>query len=525
MTTPAFITFAIMLLAGLVFLGLMLRWDMQMLQQNSYFASRYWRWLTQSQEGTTVKRLVMMAIMVALVVPFVYNSYYNIALLTLCIVGLIASDLRKKYKLPLKYTKRVKMQFATALLLCIAVVAAVVSREGWLNGCRVTVALTIISPFITLLINWILTPYRRWEQNKFLNMAKEKLAGMPQLTVVGITGSYGKTSTRTFLGKILSEQYSVCLPPGNFNTTLGVVRTINEVLRPYDQVYVCEMGAKNVGDIKEICDIVRPKFGIVTAVGEMHLETFKTPENVQRTKFELVDALPSDGMAIINNDWPLVASRDVSNVPTLRYAMNEGEQVDYNVEDLSYNERGTHFTVVGGDTRIQLTTKLVGESNISNLMAAVIMAIQLDVPQEKIQYAVSRIEQVEHRLSMKRAGGITIIDDAYNSNPTGSRMALDVLSQMPGTHFVITPGMIELGKMQEQRNREFGEHIAKTADVAIIVGEYNRDAIVSGIQAAGFNPDRLHTVATFTEGYALMLSLAQQGDTVLLENDLPDTFK
>ncbi len=525
MTVALTVTYAIYAVVAFAFLMAMLRWDLQMFQQNSYFPSRYTKWLRQSDEHTSIKRLVPLVAMVALMVPFVAQSEYVVALLALALVLTTAHTLRQKSKLPLKYTKRIKLHICLALTLAICLAAGAYLTGGIYDAAVSLTALTIISPLLTLLANWLLTPYRNYERDKFLNAAKRKLASMPDLIIVGVTGSYGKTSTRTFLGEILSEHYSVCLPPGNFNTTLGVTRTINEVLRPYDQVYVCEMGAKNVGDIKEICDIVHPRYGIVTAVGEMHLETFKSVENVQRTKFELVDALPADGMAVLNNDWPNIANRPVSDTRVTRYAMNDGPAVDYHIENLRYHRRGATFNIVGRGHDIELNTRLVGESNISNLLAAVIVAIELNVPEAKIRAAVSRIEQVEHRLSMRQAGGITIIDDAYNSNPVGSRMALDVLSQMEGQRFVITPGMIELGSVQAQRNREFGQHIAHTADVAIIACEVNREDILQGLRDENFPADKIHTVANFEQGYQLMLSLAKAGDTVLIENDLPDTFK
>ncbi len=277
---------------------------------------------------------------------------------------------------------------------------------------------------------------------------------------------------------------------------MGVIRTIREHLRPYDEVFICEMGAKNIGDIKEICDLVHPHAGIVTAVGEQHLESFKTVENVQHTKFELVDALPADGFAVVNNDFPNIA---------------DTADADCTASDIKYTPDGTGFTVTdkkSGDS-LTLHTHLVGECNISNLMAAVIVALRLGMTKEKIRYAVEQIEQVEHRLNMKRTpGGVTIIDDAFNSNPHGSRMALDVLAMMEsGKRIVITPGMIELGQRQAEANEEFGRHAARCADVAIVVGRYNRDAIMAGLAEGPIMEENIH------------------GDTVLYENDLPDTFK
>jgi len=165
---------------------------------------------------------------------------------------------------------------------------------------------------------------------------------------------------------------------------------------------------------------------------------------------------------------------------------------------------------------------------VSNLIAAVIIALELGVSEDKIRHAVASIEQVEHRLNMKRtAGGVTIIDDAFNSNPTGSRMAIDVLGSMKnGQRIIVTPGMIELGDKQYDLNRDFGKKIGEgNVDVAIIVGTYNRDAIVEGIKSTNFSNDKLHVVADFNEAQKLLATILRKNDTVLYENDLPDTFK
>ena len=265
----------------------------------------------------------------------------------------------------------------------------------------------------------------------------------------------------------------------------------------------------------------------MTAVGPQHLESFKTIENVQRTKFELVDSLPSDGLAVVNNDFPMIAGRRVDNTVCLRYGVAASEGLDFKAVDVRYSPQGTTFAVVGNGVRLDLRTSLVGECNVSNLVAAVVVAMHLGVPEDKIRYAVEKIEQVEHRLNMKRTpAGINIIDDAYNSNPTGSAMALDVLASMTsGRRFVITPGMIELGEKQYELNRSFGEKIGRSVDVAIVVGDYNKEAILEGIGSAG-NPDlEVLTAATFAEAQSMMVARAKAGDTVLYENDLPDTFK
>lgn len=200
----------------------------------------------------------------------------------------------------------------------------------------------------------------------------------------------------------------------------------------------------------------------------------------------------------------------------------------YTADEIKYTPQGTSFTVVTPEgERLPFTTHLVGECNVSNLLAAIIVALRMDVPVDKIRYAVSNIEQVEHRLNMKRtAGGVTIIDDAFNSNPTGSKMALDVLKMMTGgRRIIVTPGMIELGDRQAELNEKFGEAIADSADIAIVVGEYNREAIVSGIESVEPRSAKVYKVASFAESQQLLATMLKPGDTILYENDLPDTFK
>lgn len=161
-------------------------------------------------------------------------------------------------------------------------------------------------------------------------------------------------------------------------------------------------------------------------------------------------------------------------------------------------------------------------------MAAAITALRLGVEPERIKYAVSQIEQVEHRLNVKRtAGGVTIIDDAFNSNPEGSRMAVEALSRFTGgRRIIVTPGMIELGDKQYELNKALGKHIASGVDIAVVVGQYNRQAILDGINSAGKLPDNsVVPVDSFNEAQKFLATFLQSGDTVLYENDLPDTFK
>lgn len=502
---------------------------LMMVQQNSYRTDRYNRYLSTSGETTSMTKLASCLVMFASVVP---GMPLVVSLPIIGVFMLLMSlrqwQMHKTYKHPVVWTPRVKRLFAVMCVETVLIVLVVVLLFGWSGALPVSIALVaawFASPALAKGALFVLQPVEKRINQGYINDAKRILQSMPDLKIIGITGSYGKTSTKHYLSRILSEKYAVCMTPGSYNTTLGVVRTIREYLKPFDQVFICEMGAKQIGDIKEICDLVHPEIGIVTAVGPQHLESFKCIENVQRTKFELIDALPADGLAVLNDDFEYVENRNVDNVLAVRYAIESRPQVKFSVSDIKYSASGTNFTIITPDGEFPLHTRLVGECNVSNLVAAVIVALHLGVDKKQIAYAVEQIEQVEHRLSVKRTpGGVTIIDDAFNSNPTGSAMALDVLASMTdGKRIVITPGMIELGEQQYQLNAEFGEKIARSVDVAIIVGQYNRDAILNGLGT----PDgvTVHVVDSFTQAQSILTQIAGRGDTVLYENDLPDTFK
>lgn len=522
----------------LVYMLLNFKRDIHIFQQNSYRPERYMRWLKKN--FMPAWRLIDVALLFLLLSTLLKTLVAGVVV-SIALIVKMAVLLRAKYKKPLVFTKRVWRLYtcvgivalAAVLPFCLQTYFNADSIEEvsltFRTAGTVILGLSIFSWAVMLLSAYIMTPVERHINNSFRKDAIKRLESMPDLKVIGITGSFGKTSTKHYLHRILSEKYDTLMTPGSFNTPMGVIRTVREMMKPYHDVFICEMGAKQKGDIKEICDIVHPHMGIITAVGPMHLETFHTIENVQSTKFELADALEADGLIVVNDDFEYCANRDVANVECKRYAVTNTSNADYVVEDVNYTSSGTDFTVKGKDgLELKLHTQLIGECNISNLMAAVIMALRLGVEPERIKYAVSQIEQVEHRLNVKRtAGGVTIIDDAFNSNPEGSRMAVDALSRFTqGRRIIVTPGMIELGSKEFELNRALGRHIAEKLDVAIIVGRYNREALLKGIEDAGKLPgDSIVPVDSFAEAQQYLSGFLRSGDTVLYENDLPDTFK
>ena len=192
------------------------------------------------------------------------------------------------------------------------------------------------------IVNSINKPIENSINNGFIKKAENKLKSFNNLKVIGITGSYGKTTTKYIVSSILSQKYNTLMTPASFNTTLGVVRTINEKLEPMHEVFVCEMGAKNVGDIKEICDIVKPEYGILTAIGPQHLESFKTLENVQKTKMELIDSLPDNGWAFVNNEDENIQKINFKK-NNVKYGLNNNSE--YYAYNIKIEETGSVFDV------------------------------------------------------------------------------------------------------------------------------------------------------------------------------------
>lgn len=517
----------ITIIVATVFLFETIKYDLMIFQQNSYRNERYFRWL---KNNITTKRYIINLIIVFLSLIFI-KSVYLILIPTIIAISVTALRLREKYKLPLKVTPRVRRLIAINLALILVIIIPALYVCNIPSYFTLLMWLTALEFVFVLASNILLIPVENAINKHYYNDAKRILESMPNLTIIGITGSFGKTSTKHYLYRILSEEFNVLMTPGSFNTTLGVIRTVREQLKPYHNIFIAEMGAKQLGDIKEICDLVNPSIGIITAVGEQHLETFKNIQNIQNTKFELVDALPTDGFAVLNHDYEYVANRDnsVSKVQKVAaYSMNMDKPCDYNIKNVDFTNGKTYFTIASKDGEEEtIATNLVGKYNLSNLLACYIVAKHLGVSKQGIKNAIGDILPVEHRLSMKQTRDkITIIDDAYNSNPKGSEMALEVLAQIPGNKkIIVTPGMIEQGDKQYSNNRIFGENIAKHSTYAIVVGEYNKEAITEGMKAGGFDMNNCYCARTLTDATTKLQEIVKGGDVVLYENDLPDSFK
>lgn len=528
-----FSIFVFMLVAVMSVLGL--RFYTHMLQLSSYQFQGYFRFL-RSIPGKLVAHGAFLLIIICSLVADksgIRILAFSIAAMMALYVFLITAYLPKPAKKKFVVTDRVKRLFITYVI--IAALVLIVGK-GLLGYWAASAALFMaLLPLVPALANLINKPIENRINKYFIDDAKRMLREHENLRIIGITGSFGKTSVKYYLTTLLSEGFSVLMTPESYNTPMGIVRTIREHLKPTHEIFVCEMGARHLHDIKEITDIVNPDDGIVTSIGYQHLETFHSLENIISTKYELLDAVDekekSEGKAegkhlkFVNGDNEIIRS-NMKYQDAITYGLNDGN--DYQAKDIKVNSQGTTFTVTAPDGEMaEYTTKLVGRHNVENIVGAIAAANSLGIPMTKLKMAVRRLQSVPHRLELNRHGNVSILDDAYNSNPNGAKVALETLALFENhVKILVTPGMVELGEKEDEYNKEFGKQAAAVCDYIILVGEKNSPSIKAGALEAGFDPERLFVKNTLAEATALMYEIdAGREKVILLENDLPDNYR
>ena len=422
-------------------------------------------------------------------------------------------------KKPLVFTARIKR-----LYLCLFIVSFVINGLLGIFGKVYLFPLMLLTlvlvSFLVLVASLIMIPVEKAISAWYVNDAKKILQSRKDLKIVAITGSYGKTSTKFILSTILSEKFACLTPPSSYNTTMGVVRVIRERLQPDDEVFICEMGSRHIGDIKEICDFVHPHNALITSIGPQHLDTFGSIEGVKKGKFELIEALKEDGVAVFASSNEHI--KELYNKTKNRKISAGFEESDeVRAENVSVGCSGSAFTLCYKNEKIECVTKLLGKHNISNILVASAMALEMGLTMEEVQRGISKIQPVEHRLQIVNQKPVTIIDDAFNSSPNGASAALDVLGAFTGRRIIVTPGFVELGKDQDKYHFALGEKIRENADVAILVGKKRTEKIKEGI---GEFKGQVYQVSSLSEATALLQQITFAGDVVLFENDLPDNF-
>ena len=498
-----------------------------MLQQNWYNdGNRYIKWIFHNKKNIFFNLdLLFLIVLIGYRISDAMLMVLFIILYT--ILSFLQIQKQEQNKLPLKYTNRVKRIFLTTYLIYMSLFVFICfgyQRENLPIYYLLLGMFLYFNPFVITVANILNHPMEKAINLKFKKKAIQKVKNM-NLKVIGITGSYGKTSSKNILSDILNMKYNALPTPKNYNTTLGLILTINNHLDKFNDILIAEMGAFKQGEIQELCDLVHPSYGIITKIGTAHLESFGSQKNIQTGKFELIESLPENGIGVLNADDPLQVSYSLKNKCKIIWIGIEKE-ADVQAQNICLGVDGTKFDVIfkGDNKKYSFTTQLLGQANIYNILAGIALGYQFGMTIPQLQAGVKKVKPVEHRLEMKKMGNINIIDDAYNSNPVGAKMALDTLALMKGKKIVVTPGMIEMGAEQNRLNTIFGEQIAQVADAVILVGENQTVPIYKALIKKKYKKENIYIINDVKEAFPLIQTLKEKDTYVLLENDLPDIF-
>ncbi len=535
------------LLLGLLivaFAGLRLAALLLFFQQEEYDGRRFLHWVRRAGARD---RWTSLAAAVGLVLGFSPQEWLQEIGLGVVVLGL-AEGLRRSFfvlrraKKPLKLTARARRILGVAVLFAVAEIGGLGLAMFFFSpqppvlavmAGVMTVILAQTAPWLLVAANALLMPLERRIQRRYRAEAVAKLAVVDPV-IVGITGSFGKTSTKHILGHLLEGLGPTLITPGSVNTEMGIVRIIRERLEPRHRFFIVEMGAYGEGSIANLCRLTPPRLGILTAVGEAHYERFRNLKTVARAKMELAQAVWTAGgalVAIVDGIADRGLRQDLLARRCGGRVVRVGSDADSDWRLLEWGEDEDGLVVdlrtpAGEQMRWRLP--LHGRHQAWNLLAAAAAAHELGMPPAAIAGALASLRPVAHRLAVTRsAAGVTVIDDAYNSNPEGFRSALELLDRLgrtqKGRRILLTPGMVELGDRHDEAHRALGRYAAGRVDVALLVRPERFPSFEEGLRAAaGERGPQIHHFVRQAAAESWLKTHARAGDVVLIENNLPD---
>jgi len=501
---------------------------LRFLQQEEYDQSRFLSWIfTQvafDKRGSLVAALSAASFFTS---STLMSLIFIMQGILFALIGNSESDPRDAGKKKLVLTSRAKAIYLLGFSLGVFLLLVVLALG--LNSILFQLILVQLPPFLLVSAVFFLAPKETRIKSSLKLEAQKKFKQINPVTI-GVTGSFGKTSVKNLLGDVMSLSLGPTFwPQAGVNTEMGITREIRERMNQYDKYAIIEMGAYHEGSIKNLCDFTPVNAAIVTAVHLMHLERFGSEEQVYRAKSELPQAVPQDGILVLNGDnaGARKMATEFRKDNTFLYGLDKGKgTLDAFLDDIKVTPLGTSFKVHWKDEQYEGFTKMHGRGALSNILASFTMACALGAKPEMVLAVVRDINPVSNRLEVKNYGSYTQINDAYNSNPVGFAYALEVLRDLPGERrILLTPGMIELGEKQGEENEKIAKLAASVCDLVIVVNEPNRHSFLKGLSGGGMDESRYKYFATRDEGLAYYSSIKKDGDILLLENDLPDVLE
>ena len=521
-------------------------------QLSGYKGKKYFKWLT-SADTPYLSRLMLLCLLGCLFfcvmnLSFVpvfttvvgdmgssFASYVGFISYALFSLIYIKSESAINAKVPLKKTKRlVRLCITYVLLLCLLTFGIVVLLNyiAYLFGSELfsiirfafVCGMPILMPYVLFIAYSINEPFEHQIKKRIIRRTTEKL-NKADVIKIGITGSFAKTSVKEILKTMLSQKYRVLATPASYNTPMGIALAVRKLDNTCD-VFIAEMGARYKGDIKQLADIVKPEYCVLTGVNTQHLESFGDVNVIKETKFELFENSNKNKVGFF--------AQDCEDCKEL-YNRFDGEKYFAGIDDesalcyatdIKIGTHGTEFVLnIKGEEPVECVTVLLGRHSIKNICLASAVAYKIGLTPKEIANGINRLQSIEHRLELvPNNKDVVIIDDSYNSNQTGVVSAMEVLDAFSGRKIVVTPGLVELGKIENVANAEFGKLLAKHADIVIIIGKHNAETLIHGLIDGGMQRDKIIFAKNLKKGNEELNAILTKGDVVLFENDLPDNY-
>ncbi len=506
------------------------------MQQSGYKAKGFWGWIRR-KDNLAFNRLSVLALCLALASAVTslcfsfFGTRWAVLASALPFLGLILffgkADNKYALKLPAIHTGRWRRLFGGYLFVtafCSFVFISILNLLAEWNGSKmyayiayVPFALTpTLLPVYLWIANVFLAPFENARNRRFVKRAGQVL-NEREIIRVAVVGSYGKTSVKNILKSILQEKYSVVETPASYNTPMGIAKTVLGEDFTGKQVFIAEMGARKAGDIAELCTLVRPDYALFTGVCEQHIATFESLEKVFAEKSEILRC----------GAKKVVCGERLRPRVLERFAGNLAESVIFagEVENLRLGGKETAFTLRLDGEEIEVNTPLLGRSAAENISLAATLALQMGMTTAEIAAGIAKLQPIEHRLQRIESNGVYILDDGYNCNVEGAKVALEVLRLSQGNRWVVTPGIVEGGVLEESLNTRLGEMISECApERVLLVGETLVTTVKEGYKAAGGDMQKVEIVPTLAAAQEKLREGLSAGDTVLFLNDLPDVY-
>lgn len=495
---------------------------LHVLQQDTYSTRRFMDWFFKNR---AFDRYMTTAIFICMTIGWLMGIDQNnmvqkfIALFAIFFLSTIEKSPLKHAKKRLVLTHRALRILSISLFLYIPII--------YNNDLKLTTLILIIqsAPFTLAIGNLITLPLETLIQRKYLKLAKETLKTLNP-TIIGITGSYGKTSMKHILGHILNKYKPTLYTPGSVNTPMGICHVIQNKLKQNHRFFIVEMGAYHMGSIAKLCALTPPRIGAVTSIGPCHLERFGSMENIATGKSELLAAIEAN-----KNHIGFSFPKELSKLDAFKkYIQSNLMITPLTCTNKEQTVEGIKVHIEENGVTTEIKAPIYGLHQADNIVLAVTIARKLGAPMELIKSALHSLKQVSARLEVNQdTNHVTWINDGFNANPEGFKQAVDLLSQFgnhkKGRKILVTPGIIELGNQHDEVHAKIAKYAMPHVDIIIIVAPQRIDAFVKTAELLKKEHQTILKVYSFADAQKWFSKHLIENDTVLIANDLPDILE